>query len=294
MSTEPQNKPKLPETNVVETPTWCAGCGDYGILMGIKKATIALGRPLHETCVVSGIGCSGKLNHYINTYGFEGIHGRTQPLASGVHLANHDLNVVVVGGDGDGYGIGMGHFMHAMRRNMNYTYIIHDNQIYGLTKGQYSPTTKQGTKTSSTPHGALESAVNPLKLALASDGVSFIARAFSGDIKQLHEIVLAGMQHKGFAVIDVLQQCPTYNKTNTIQFYKSRVYKLEEEEGYDKTDREMAMKRADEWGERIPTGIFYQVDMPTYESSIEALKEKPLVDHDISNVPAEDLFKNFV
>lgn len=286
---------KLPELQTAESPDWCPGCGDFGILMGIKKALVALNRPLHESVVVSGIGCSGKLNHFINTYGFEGIHGRALPLASAIHLANHDLNVVAVGGDGDGYGIGMAHFMHAMRRNLDMTYIVHNNQIYGLTKGQYSPTTEVGMKSSSSPHGAVETPVNPLKLALASEGVSFIARGFAGDIKYLHELVLAGMKHKGFAFIDVLQPCVTFNKLNTYEFFKSRVYKLHEDTTYDPKNKSMAFERADEWDKRIATGIFFQDEsLPQYKESIPALQEKPLVQHDIENIDIEPLYTEFI
>lgn len=286
---------KLPDMTTAQSPTWCPGCGDFGILMGIKKAVIALGRPQEETCVVSGIGCSGKLSHYVNTYGFEGLHGRTQPIAQAIALANHKLNVVAVGGDGDGYGIGMGHFMHAMRRNINMTYIVHNNQIYGLTKGQYSPTTEKGMKSSSSPHGALEEPVNPLKLALASDGVSFIARAFAGDIKHMHELIRQAMEHKGYALIDVLQPCVTFNKLNTYEFFKERVYKLEEDESYDITDREMARKRAEDWHDRIAIGVFYKnPDIPVYEDSIQALQSAPLVEHDITNVDVSPLFEELV
>lgn len=285
---------KITDTQTTESPDWCPGCGDFGILMGIKKAVIALERPLHETCIVSGIGCSGKLNHFINTYGFEGIHGRALPVAAAIHLANHNLNVVAVGGDGDGYGIGMAHFMHTMRRNFNMTYIVHNNQVYGLTKGQYSPTTEPGMKTSSSPFGAIETPVNPLKLALASEGITFLARGFAGDIKQLHSIILEGMKHNGFALIDVLQPCVTFNKLNTYEFFKSRVYKLEEDTTYDKTNKALAYERADEWDERIATGILYQVEAPTYKDHLPAIQEHALVDYDISNIDITPLYKEFL
>lgn len=290
-----EKKVTLANLSTPEMPDWCPGCGDFGILMGIKKAVLALGRPLEETCIVSGIGCSGKLNHFVNTYGFEGIHGRTQPVAQAIKLANHDLNVVAVGGDGDGYGIGMGHFMHAMRRNINMTYIVHNNQIYGLTKGQYSPTTQKGMKSSSSPHGATEEPVNPLKLALASDGVSFIARGFAGDIKHLHELILQGMQHNGYALIDVLQPCVTFNKLNTYDFFKQRVYKLSDDPTYDVTNRDMARQRAEEWDERIAIGVFYKNEsMPRYEDSIQALQQQPLVQHNITNIDVSPLLEEFV
>lgn len=286
---------KLKDLNTNEKCTWCPGCGNHGILLAVKKALIELGRPLEETCIVTGIGCSSKFNHFINTYAFESLHGRTMPVAQAIHLANHDLNVIALSGDGGGYGIGLGHYMHAMRRNMNMTYVVDDNQIYGLTKGQYSPTTEKGMKSSSSPHGALEDPVNPLKLALASDGVTFVARGFAGDIKHLAELVLAGMNHDGFAFIDVLQPCVTFNKLNTYEFYKSRVYKLQEDKDYDKTDKKMALERAEEWDERIAIGIVYQVEgLPKYEDNIQALKEKPLVQHELGNVDVSPLFEDYI
>ena len=285
---------RLADLHTPQSPNWCPGCGDFGILMGIKKATAALGRAQEDTCVVSGIGCSGKISHYINTYGFEGLHGRTMPVAQAIKLANHDLNVVAIGGDGDGYGIGMGHFMHAMRRNINMTYIVHNNQIYGLTKGQYSPTTEKGMKSSSSPHGAMEEPMNPMKLALASDGIGFIARGFAGDIKGLHELILEGMQYNGFALIDVLQPCVTFNKINTYEFFKARVYKLQEDDSYDVTDKIEAMKRAEEWDERIATGVFYKKELPSYEDGIQAIQETPLVQHEIENIDIEPLMKEYI
>ncbi len=284
----------LAQTNTQAQPTWCPGCGDFRILLGIKKALVAMGRPLHETCIVSGIGCSGKLNHFINTYGFEGLHGRTLPLLTGIHLANHTLNAVAVGGDGDGYGIGLGHLMHAMRRNLNMTYIIHDNQIYGLTTGQYSPTTKPGTKTASSPFGAIETPVNPIKLGLASEGVSFIARGFAGDVNHLHKLILEGMKHDGFAVIDVLQPCTTFNKINTYEFYRERVYKLEDDTTYDKTDKMQAWKRSEEWDEKIPIGIFYQVQADMYENHLPEIAQQPLVHYDISNIDITPLYQEYL
>lgn len=286
--------PTLLNLQTVESPDWCPGCGDFGILMGIKKAIVSLGRPLHETVIVSGIGCSGKLNHFVNVYGFEGLHGRTLPVAQAIHMANSGLNVIAVGGDGDGYGIGMEHFMHAMRRNMNITYIVHNNQVYGLTKGQYAPTTEQGRKTSSSPHGALEIPVNPIALAMAAQGATYVARGFAGDIKHLHELILGGINHKGFALIDVLQPCVTFNKVNSYDFYKARVYKLQEDTTYDVTNPTMAVERSKEWEKRIATGIFYQVQQSQYEEHISALKDKPLVEHDISDIDISPLYKEFM
>ena len=285
---------KIKDFNNSVTNTWCPGCGNHGILMSVKKALVNLGRPVEETCITTGVGCSSKFNHFVNTYGFESLHGRSLPVASAIHLSNHNLNVIALGGDGDGYGIGMEHFMHAMRRNYNITYIVTNNQIYGLTTGQYSPTTEKGTKTASSPHGSLEDPVNPLKLALASDGVTYIARGFAGDIKHLSELILQGMQHRGFSFIDVLQPCVTFNKVNTYDFFRDRVYKLEEEEGFDKSNIKHAQEKAEERGDKIPTGVFYQVDKPCYEDSIEALKEKTLVEQDIENVDVTSLYKEYI
>ncbi|MFH1426464.1 MAG: 2-oxoacid:ferredoxin oxidoreductase subunit beta [Candidatus Kerfeldbacteria bacterium] len=285
---------ELNDTATPVKPDWCPGCGDYSILMGVKKALVKLGRPLEETVVVTGIGCSSKFNHYVNTYGFESIHGRALPVAQAVHLANHKLNVVAVGGDGDGYGIGMGHFAHAMRRNMNFTYIVHDNQIYGLTKGQYSPTTEVGMKSSSSPFGAIEEPVNPIKMALSSPGVSFIGRGFAGDIQHLQELIYKAMTHDGFALVDVLQPCVTFNKLNTFAFFKERVYNLNEDSSYSTSDKAEALKRAEEWDEKIPIGVFYEAtDMPKYEDKMPAIAETPLVDHDITNIDIEPLFDEF-
>ncbi|OGY88040.1 MAG: 2-oxoacid ferredoxin oxidoreductase [Candidatus Kerfeldbacteria bacterium RIFOXYA2_FULL_38_24] len=277
-----------------EKITWCPGCGNYGILMAVKKALVALNRPSYETCLVTGVGCSGKFNHFVKTYSFESLHGRSLPVASGICLANHELNVVAVGGDGDGYGIGLNHFLHTMRRNLNFTYIVHNNQIYGLTTGQYSPTTAKGTISASSPFGALEEPVNPIKLALASNAASFVARGFAGDIKQLTNLVTQAMQHRGFSFIDVLQPCVTFNKINTYEFFKKRVYKLEDDKSYDKTNKKQAEERCLEWDKRIATGVYFQADLPIYEDALPALATTPLVKQDIKNIDISASCEEFV
>jgi len=259
------------------------------MLMALKTALSELGRDPKDVVVVSGIGCSGKHSHYINTYGFEGLHGRTLPIASGIKLANHDLTVVAVGGDGDGYGIGMGHFIHSLRRNMDLTYIVHDNQIYGLTTGQYSPTSQKGTISSSSPNGSLEEPVNPVLLGLAS-GATFVARGFAGDIKHLSQVILAAIKHKGFALVDVLQPCITFNKVNTFAWFTQRVKKLEDE-NHDTSDFKAALAKALEWGDRIPIGVFYNVEKPTYEAQLPQLAT-PLVKQPLA-VDYEALVKPF-
>src|SRR5438552_17869779 len=250
-------------------PTWCPGCGDYSVLAGVTKALATSGKRPHEVAVVSGIGCSSNLPHFLKAYGIHSLHGRALPVAQGIKLANPDLTVVATGGDGDGYGIGVGHFIHAIRRNMDMTYIVMDNQIYGLTTGQASPTTERMTKTKSTPTGSLESPLSPLALSLAG-GASFVARGFSGEPAHLAEIFKQAIQHKGFAHVDVFSPCVTYNKTNTYAYFKQRVYKLEDEK-HDPQNFEAAMKKALEWGDRIPIGVLYAQERPTYEDGEPAM-----------------------
>lgn len=249
-------------------PTWCPGCGDFGILNAVKQALANLEIWPHEVLFVSGIGCGSKLPDYINANGFATLHGRALPVAQGAKLANPKLHVIAVTGDGDGYGIGGNHFLHAIRRNINITHIVEDNLVYGLTKGQYSPTSAKGFISSTTPEGAIERAVNPLALALAN-GATFVARGFSGDPKHLAGLIARAIQHPGYALIDVLQPCVIYNRVNTYEFYEQRVYKLEEDAGYDPSNPEQAWQRAHEWGERIPIGVLYQEEgVPTYEDQV--------------------------
>ena len=257
-------------------PDWCPGCGDFGVLKSIKEAIVELGIPAHQVLVVSGIGCSSNLPGFLRTYGVHSLHGRALPVATGVALANHDLHVVVVGGDGDGFGIGIGHFIHAMRRNLNLTYIVMDNEIYGLTTGQASPTTSEGHKTKSTPRGNVERPVAPLALALVA-GASYVARGFSAEQKQLTKLTSAAIAHRGFSLIDVFSPCVTFNKLNTYPWFKERVYKLEEQ-GHDPSDFMVAMQKALEFGDRIPIGLLYETDRPTYEDTEPVLEQSPLVE----------------
>src|SRR5580658_3151956 len=255
-------------------PTWCPGCGDFGVVAAIEMAVKRLQIPSHQTVIVSGIGCSSNLPHFLSSYGFHGIHGRSLPIAEGVRWANHGLTVLATGGDGDGFGIGAGHFIHTMRRNVDMTYVTMDNQVYGLTTGQASPTSMMGQKTKSTPAGVIENPIDPISLALAA-GATYVARAFSGDVKQMADLVAAGIQHKGFAFIDAMSPCVTYNKINTFDWFRQRVYKLESA-GHDPANLVTAWERALEWGEKIPIGLFYKVDRPTYEDLEEVLSAGPL------------------
>lgn len=274
---------------------WCPGCGNFGILMSIKKAIAKLGLDAKDVVVVSGIGCSGKLPHYIKTYGVETLHGRALPVATGVKLANKDLHVIVVGGDGDGYGIGMGHFMHAMRRNINLTYIVHNNEIYGLTKGQTSPTSAKGTKTVSTPNGAIETPVNPIATAITG-GATYIAKGFAGDIEGLSEIIAKGILHRGFSLVDVGQPCVSYNPRMSYQWYQERVYKINELEDYNPKDKKWAMIHSlEEQEEKIPVGIFYHSDedRETYIDDLPEDNNAPLVKHKIENIDIEEILDNY-
>ncbi|MBI3292506.1 MAG: 2-oxoacid ferredoxin oxidoreductase [Elusimicrobia bacterium] len=250
-------------------PDWCPGCGDYGVLNALQKACAELDIAPRDTLVVSGIGCSSNLPGFFTAYGFHGLHGRALPVATGAKLGNPDLTVIVTGGDGDGYGIGMGHFVHTVRRNLDITYIVMDNQVYGLTTGQASPTTEKTVKTKSTPTGTIELPVNPISLALTA-GATFVARGFSGEPNHLAELYKKGIRHRGFALIDVMSPCVTYNKVNTYPWFRERVYKLEDEK-HDVTSLEAAMQKAREWGARVPIGVFYQVERPTYEDDEPAL-----------------------
>ena len=243
-------------------PDWCPGCGDFGVLAAVQKALVELQIPNHNVVTISGIGCSSNFPGFINTFGMHTLHGRALAVATGVKLANHDLTVMVTGGDGDGFGIGGNHFMHTMRRNVDLLYIVMDNQIYGLTTGQTSPTSRLGMKTKSMPFGNLEAPVNPIALALTS-GATFVARGFSGDQKHLTDLIKQGIQHKGFSFLDVFSPCVTYNHDNTYQWFRPRVKKLEDDARYDPTNWMAAMERAWIWGEEIPIGKFFErTDLP--------------------------------
>ncbi|HVM45561.1 MAG TPA: thiamine pyrophosphate-dependent enzyme, partial [Candidatus Thermoplasmatota archaeon] len=231
-------------------PTWCPGCGDFSVLAGVTKALATAGKQPKDVAVVSGIGCSSNLPHFLKAYGVHSLHGRALPVAQGLKLANPDMVVVATGGDGDGYGIGAGHWLHAMRRNLDITYVVMNNEIYGLTTGQTSPTSLVGHKTKSTPYGNVEQPVNPVGVALMA-GATFVARGFSGDAKGLASIIQKGIEHKGFSFIDVQSPCVTYNKLNTYDWHRERVYNLQEA-GHDVSDFAAAVQRALEWPTQDP------------------------------------------
>src|SRR5437763_11204689 len=239
-------------------PDWCPGCGDFSVLAALQTALFELGLKPHQVVVISGIGCSSNLPGFINTYGMHTLHGRALAVGTGVKMGNHELKVICVGGDGDGYGIGGNHFMHTMRRKVDLTYIVMDNQVYGLTTGQVSPTSIKGMKTKSTPFGSVENSINPIPLAIAT-GATYVARGFTGQVRHLTELIKGGIQHRGFALIDCFSPCVTFNKDNTHELFKQRTRKLEDL-GHDPTDFHRAIERGYEWGEEIPIGLFWKRD----------------------------------
>lgn len=261
-------------------PNWCPGCGDFSVQASIQRAAANVGLEPEELAVISGIGCSGRISGYINSYGFHGLHGRVLPIAQGVKLANRELTVIASGGDGDGFAIGMGHTVHAIRRNIDVTYIVMDNQIYGLTKGQTSPRSAQGFKTSSTPEGSIESTLSPLEIAIAA-GATFVAQSFSSNLKQLTTLIEEGMKHKGFALINVFSPCVTFNKINTYDWFKQHVVDLEDFPDYDPTNRIMAMTKIMETDGMLTGLIYKDPTRKSYEDMVHGFKEEGLAKQSI-------------
>lgn len=276
-------------------PNWCPGCGDFSVQAAIQKAAANVGLEPEEVAVITGIGCSGRLSGYINAYGVHGVHGRSLPLAQGVKMANKDLTVIASGGDGDGYAIGMGHTIHALRRNMNMTYIVMDNQIYGLTKGQTSPSSAPGFITKSTPKGNIEQNVAPLEIAISS-GATFVAQGFSSDIKGLTKMIEEAINHDGFSFVNVFSPCVTYNKVNTYDWFKENLTSIEDIEDYDATDKQNAMRNILAY-ESLVKGIVYQdSETLSYESQIDELGETSLAKKDIhiDETQFNELIEQFV
>lgn len=258
-----------------QTPAWCPGCGNFAILKTLKEALVELGLEPHEIAMVSGIGQAPKLPHYTMCNTFNGLHGRSLPVATAIRMVNHRLKVINITGDGDCYGEGGNHFMHTVRRNPDIAHFVHNNQVYGLTKGQASPTTAEGTAAKNVPFGALSEPLNPMALAVALDA-SFVARGFAGDGAQLKDLMKAAITHKGYAVVDILQPCVSFNKVNTYEWYRKRAYHIDET--HDPYDRVEAFRLSLEWGERIPTGIIYKARRATLEDHIPTIKDAPLCD----------------
>jgi len=271
---------------------WCPGCGNFGILRAVKRALVELNLKSHQVLFVSGIGQAGKFPHYLKCNLLNELHGRSLPAAVAAKMVNPELTVIAVGGDGDGYGEGGNHFINAMLRNVNITYLVHDNQVYGLTKGQASPTSDRGFVTKTTPAGAWDP-LNPIALAIASNA-SFVARSYSADTEHLTKMVTTAIQHKGFSLVDIFQPCVTYNHINAYQFYQTHLYKLDEERDYNPDDRVGAFKKSLEWGDRIPIGIFYKNDRPVFEERLPATKGTPLVKQKLDPLNIEPLLDEFL
>jgi 2-oxoglutarate ferredoxin oxidoreductase subunit beta len=268
-------------------PTWCPGCGDYGFLAAVKRGLVQAGLAPHQVLVVSGIGCGSKLPDYATINGFMTLHGRPLPVATGAKLGNHGLKVVTVHGDGDSMGLGMGHFIHTARRNLDIVDLIQNNQIYGLTKGQYSPTSDPGFVTKTSPDGSIEVAANPVALALTAGG-TFVARGFAGDTKRLADLIAQALEHTGYALVEILQPCVTFNRKNTYDWYRDRIYDLQEE-GHDTGDRVAAFQKALEWGARIPLGVFHQTRRPSYEEQVAGLQEGPVATRELKTLTAAEV-----
>jgi 2-oxoglutarate/2-oxoacid ferredoxin oxidoreductase subunit beta len=273
-------------------PSWCPGCGDYGIWNALKRAFVQAGLEPHQIMMVTGIGCGSKTNNYTRICGMNTLHGRTLAVATGFKLARHTMKVICVHGDGDGYGIGGNHFLHTVRRNIGLVDLVQNNHVYGLTKGQYSPTSRNGFISPTSPEGAIERPVSPLAFAI-SQGATFVARGFALDLPGLSDLVVAALGHRGYALIDVLQPCVSFNRPMSYDWYRERVYKVADE-GHDPSDRMAAMAKAFEYpGEgRIPIGIIYRDEsVPSYEEQVSTLHAGALVEQPLRVRPAAEYQK---
>jgi len=270
--------------------TWCPGCGNFGILKALKDALSRLSIRQEEIVLVAGIGCSGTITNYVKVNTFHTLHGRVLPVATGIKLSNPKLTVIGHAGDGDAYAIGIAHFVHSARRNIDITYIVHNNLVYGLTTGQTSPTTPIGFKTKSTPRGSFEYPVNPIALAIAS-GATYVARGFSGDPQHLSKLIEEGIKHKGFAFIDVLQPCVVWDRVHTFKWYKERIYYLDEKNHNVRNKVEALQKAYEE--DKIPIGVFYKEDKPTLEDQLPQLRENPVFD-DLNKITIKDILEKLM
>jgi 2-oxoglutarate/2-oxoacid ferredoxin oxidoreductase subunit beta len=289
--TEAMNSPSIQDYESPIENQWCPGCGNFGILQAVKKALVELKLKPHQVLFVSGIGQAGKFPHYLKCNLLNELHGRALPAAQAAKIVNPELTVIAVGGDGDGYGEGGNHWLGAMQRNVNMTYLVHDNQVYGLTKGQASPTATRGFISHTTPDGAGEP-LNPVAMAIAANA-SFVARSYAADTEHLSRMVTLAIRHKGFALIDIYQPCVSYNHINTYQFYKDHLYKLEGDNRYDPTDRAAAFRKALETGDKLPIGLFYRTERPVFEETLVAARGIPLVRQKLDPRGIERLLDEF-
>jgi 2-oxoglutarate ferredoxin oxidoreductase subunit beta len=271
-------------------PTWCPGCGNFGIWTAIRQALAELGLEPHQVVMVFDIGCCGNGANYYNLYGFHSLHGRPLPVAYATKLANHELTVIAISGDGGGYGEGGNHFLHTCRGNVDITYIIHNNHRYSLTTGQSSPTSEHGAKTKSTPDGLIEYPLNGLQIAITA-GATFVAQAYADEVAHLKELIKKAINHQGFSFLDVLQPCVIFNEKNVREQYRQKVYKLEETD-YQSKDKLQSYQKAVET-EKLPIGVLYQETRPTYESQLPQIAKMPLVKQEVKVTPISELLKEF-
>lgn len=282
----------LQSLGTLEKNNWCPGCGNFGILSAFKNAVIELGLDKEQIVCVSGIGCHGKMPNWVNTNSFHGIHGRVLPLACGMKLANPELTVIGFAGDSDQYDEGWDHFVHAIRRNIPITLIVHNNQVLGLTTGQTTSTSQIGFRSKSTPYGSITQPLNPLAHAIVSN-CSFVARGFAGDPKHLQNLIVQAVKNRGFSYIDVFQPCVTWNYINTYQWFRERVYKLEETD-YDPNDKQKALEKSFEGYEKLPIGIMYKEERATYRDNLTHLKDTPLTKLPLENVDITPLLRSMM
>ncbi|MBF0508360.1 MAG: 2-oxoacid:ferredoxin oxidoreductase subunit beta [Deltaproteobacteria bacterium] len=269
---------------------WCPGCGNHAILKALKQALITAQLLPYRVLIVSGIGQAAKSPHYLNVNFFNGLHGRALPAATGAKLANPDLNVIVESGDGCNYGEGGNHFLAAIRRNIDVTLLVHNNQVYGLTKGQASPTTAEGVVTKAQPAGVPSIPFNPVAVATAMQA-GFVARGFSGKVDHLADLIVKAMAHPGFALVDIMQPCVSFNKVNTFAWYKQRCQPVSED--HDPTNWEQAMKVAFTWGDQIPIGVIYHNQRPAFETHFSALKRGPLIKQPVNTKKLAGILESF-
>lgn len=285
MTDKQKTTPQLPLQ-----PTWCPGCGNFGIWGALKLALKKLDTPPENIAMVYDVGCSGNMADFNQIYGFHALHGRALPSAAGIKLANHDLKVIVIIGDGGCYGEGGTHFINLMRGNHDITVLVHDNQRYSLTTGQMSPTTSKSTKTKSTPDGSIEEPMNPIAIALTNHA-GFVAREFAGHLPKLADRIAEAVNHPGFAMIDVLQPCPVYNKDRDYQWYQEHIEPLADHQ-HDPSDQMAALKQALR-KDKLPIGLFWQDSRPAYHQQVEQLKNKTLVNKDISQIDLAPLLSEY-
>ncbi|MHB8149572.1 MAG: thiamine pyrophosphate-dependent enzyme [Desulfobulbia bacterium] len=269
---------------------WCPGCGNFGILNSLKHALVACGLSPHQVLLVSGIGQAAKAPHYLKANVFNGLHGRSLPVAIGAKLANPELTVIAESGDGCMYGEGGNHFLAALRRNLDLTILAHDNRVYGLTKGQASPTSEQGFVTKAQPHGAFAPPFNPVAVAVTM-GASFVARGYAGLPEHLADLIAQAIKHRGTSLVDILQPCVSFNKVNTYQWYKEHCYELGED--HDPTDHGQALRIALEFGERIPLGVIHKMEKPLFEEQFAVLKNGPLARQEVSREGLQQIMQGY-